>query len=285
MTQRPRWFHMTLVIAGWVATGCCGELPAQEPPLVESASPRSASPRSASPRSASPRSDGDAVADSGADSTSRSETPLIDRLASGACETATFSMGCFWCPDAVFGALDGVVRTRVGYAGGSTPRPTYEHIGDHVEAIQIDYDPVRISYWQLLEVFWKNHDTTGAPLRPQYRCAIFVAGPQQTELAVQSRAQAAQRIGSNIRAQVCPAGRFYSAESYHQKYHLRQHVELIEEINTIYAHDDRIMNSTLCARLNAIVAGYGDASLVHDEMASYGMSPKARQRVLELVEP
>src|SRR4051812_14157562 len=72
--------------------------------------------------------------------------------------TATFAMGCFWSPDARFGSTPGVVRTRVGYTGGELPDPTYAKLGDHTETIQLDYDPARISYEELLQIFWTGHN-------------------------------------------------------------------------------------------------------------------------------
>ena len=89
--------------------------------------------------------------------------PPIDAAAPAKTETATYAMGCFWGPDSLFGSLDGVIRTRVGYAGGTTESPTYHNIGDHTETIQIDYNPAKISYEQLLEIYWDNHNPAVQP--------------------------------------------------------------------------------------------------------------------------
>jgi len=88
----------------------------------------------------------------------QTEIPYDQKMNELDSETATFALGCFWGPDASFGALEGVVRTRVGYAGGTTEGPTYKMIGDHTETIEIDYDPAVISYRELLEIFFDSHN-------------------------------------------------------------------------------------------------------------------------------
>ena len=94
----------------------------------------------------------------------QTEIPYDQKMNAVDTETATFALGCFWGPDASFGALEGVVRTRVGYAGGDKVNPTYKMIGDHTETIEIDYDPEVISYTELLEIFFASHD----PYRAAY---------------------------------------------------------------------------------------------------------------------
>lgn len=100
--------------------------------------------------------------------------PPLDLIPSNATETATLAMGCFWSPDALFGSLEGVVRTRVGYAGGSTENPTYWDLADHTETIQFDYDPAKISYPDLLNIFFHNHKPIAEPWKRQYMSAVFI---------------------------------------------------------------------------------------------------------------
>ena len=100
-------------------------------------------------------------------------------------EIASFALGCFWCPDDYFSKLDGVIRTRVGYSGGITPNPTYQNIGDHTETVEITYHPEKISFKELLDHFWKQHDAT-IPQIKQYRSAIFTHNKKQQEIAEKS---------------------------------------------------------------------------------------------------
>jgi peptide-methionine (S)-S-oxide reductase len=106
-----------------------------------------------------------------------------DALAPGRTATATFGMGCFWGPDARFGAVDGVVRTRVGYAGGTDPDPSYYSLGDHTEVVQVEYDPDALAYEDLLEVFWANHDPFSSPYKRQYRGVALAHDDAQREAA------------------------------------------------------------------------------------------------------
>src|SRR6056297_3828024 len=103
----------------------------------------------------------------------QTEIPYDQKMNEVETETATFALGCFWGPDASFGALEGVIRTRVGYAGGSTEGPTYKMIGDHTETIEIDYDPAVISYRELLEIFFDSHNPYSQSYSRQYASLIL----------------------------------------------------------------------------------------------------------------
>jgi peptide-methionine (S)-S-oxide reductase len=144
-------------------------------------------------------------------------------------ETATFAAGCFWGVEAVFRALPGVVGTRVGYTGGTTAAPTYEAVctdrTGHAEAVEVTYDPARVSFDDLLAVFWENHDPTtkdrqGADVGSQYRSAIFYQTPEQKTAAERSVAALEQghRYARPIVTQIVPAVAFHPAEEYHQRY-------------------------------------------------------------------
>ena len=102
--------------------------------------------------------------ENGDDIVSKSEVPPIDLSVTMKIETATFALGWFWGPDSRFGSIDGVIRTRVGYAGGISNNPTYHNLGSHSETIQIDYDPTQISYNELLDVFWDSHNAYSTTL-------------------------------------------------------------------------------------------------------------------------
>ena len=142
---------------------------------------------------------------------------------------ATFAAGCFWGVESVFDQINGVSATRVGYTGGHTDDPTYRdvcsHGTGHAEAVEVEYDPDRVSYERLLDVFWNNHDPTqlnrqGPDVGDQYRSAIFVHDQDQQRAAERSieRLTSSERFRKPIVTQVVPAGMFWEAEDYHQKY-------------------------------------------------------------------
>ena len=153
--------------------------------------------------------------------------PPIDQSAPKNVETFTCAVGCFWGPDCRFGAMKGVVRTRVGYAGGTTPNPTYRNIGDHIETIQIDYDPERITYRQMLDMFWKSHNPARTVWKRQYASALFLENEHQEKLARETRDDIASMIEEKIQTEIIPLDKFYMAERYHQKYHLQGYEELM----------------------------------------------------------
>jgi len=140
---------------------------------------------------------------------------------------ATFGAGCFWGVEAAFRQLDGVTKTEVGYEGGTLENPTYEdvcsHTTGHAEVVQVTYDPERISYEQLLEVFWAKHDPTqlnrqGWDIGDQYRSVILFEDDEQREVAVRSKAQEQTRHAKPVVTQIESASTFYVAEDYHQQY-------------------------------------------------------------------
>ena len=142
-------------------------------------------------------------------------------------EKATFAAGCFWGVEAFFRSLPGVVDATVGYTGGQLPNPTYHDVctdrTGHAEAIEITFDPARISYDQLLDHFWQMHDPTtpnrqGPDFGTQYRSAIFFHNPEQEKLARTSRERWQARFRQPIVTEIVPAATFYRAEEYHQRY-------------------------------------------------------------------
>ncbi len=142
---------------------------------------------------------------------------------------ATFAAGCFWGVEATFRQLPGVISTRVGYTGGNFANPTYEDVctdrTGHAEAVEVEYDPAKIAYDKLLDVFWENHDPTqlnrqGPDWGTQYRSAIFLHLPEQEAAAKASKAELekSRRYSKPIVTQIVPAVTFYPAEDYHQQY-------------------------------------------------------------------
>ena len=143
-------------------------------------------------------------------------------------ETATFGGGCFWCMEAVYERLPGVKSVTSGFAGGHTANPTYEQVctGDtgHAEVTQIEFDPAKISYAKLLDVFWQAHDPTtlnrqGADEGTQYRSIILYHSEAQKLEAEKSKAAAQKNFKRPIVTEIVPLAKFYKAENYHQEYY------------------------------------------------------------------
>jgi peptide-methionine (S)-S-oxide reductase len=142
---------------------------------------------------------------------------------------ATFAAGCFWGVEATFRQIPGVTATRVGYTGGNKTEPTYKEVctdrTGHAEAVEVEFDPAKVSYQDLLNVFWDNHDPTqlnrqGPDFGTQYRSAIFYHSPEQEQAALVSKEklQKSGKFNRPILTQVVPAVTFYQAEDYHQQY-------------------------------------------------------------------
>lgn len=143
--------------------------------------------------------------------------------------TATFAAGCFWGVEAAFRQIDGVTATTVGYSGGNTTNPTYKEVctdtTGHAEVVQIEYDPDKVSYETLLDLFWSNHDPTqlnrqGPDVGTQYRSAIYYHDDEQRAAAVASKEklESSSHYGRPIVTEITEAQEFYPAEDYHQQY-------------------------------------------------------------------
>ena len=177
-----------------------------------------------------------------------------------------------------------MVRTRVGYAGGRTRNPTYYSIGDHTETLQIDFDPTRITYAELLEIFWKTHNGCESARSRQYMTAVFYENEDQQKLAIETRDREAARRGANITTAIVPATEFTIAEDYHQKYHLRHRAELLRDLRRMYPQDADLVNSTTAARINGYLGGYGSRGTFEKEVEAYGLSAEGRQALTTIMQ-
>ena len=176
-----------------------------------------------------------------------------------------------------------MVRTRVGYAGGTKKNPTYHDLGDHTETIQMEYDPAVISYEQLLDVFWDSHNAAAPSWSRQYMSIIFTHDEEQKRLAAESRDREAARTKSTIVTEIRPAGEFFRAEGYHQKYRLRSEREILREFTAIYPAERDFVDSTAVARVNGYLDGYGTSADLKAELPALGLSPKAGERLTAIV--
>ena len=140
---------------------------------------------------------------------------------------AYFAAGCFWGVEVAFRKIEGVTTTSVGYMGGNSEHPTYEQVcsgaSGHAEAVEVTFDPGRVSYERLLEVFWGCHDPTqvnrqGPDIGTQYRTAVFHDGEEQAATAEASKTALAERIKRPVATEITPAGPYWQAEGYHQQY-------------------------------------------------------------------
>lgn len=161
------------------------------------------------------------------DNTTNTTTPAV--LTIGKTDTATFANGCFWCTEAIFEQLDGVISAESGYTGGQTENPTYKEVcsGEtgHAECLQIVYDPSKISFDELLEVFWETHDPTtlnrqGADVGTQYRSGVFYHNEEQKQKAEKYKTELDKSgaFDRPIVTEITPFTKFYPAENYHQQY-------------------------------------------------------------------
>jgi peptide-methionine (S)-S-oxide reductase len=172
----------------------------------------------------------------------------------------------------------------VGYAGGQTAHPTYITIGDHTETVQIDYDPQRISYDDLLAVFWNSHDPGGRAWSRQYMNAIFFHDERQRQAALASKMDQERTGGrGTVNTEVLPVRSFTLAEDYHQKYLLKRRTDLMREISRLYPEHTDFVNSTAVARINGYVGGYGSKAQLLREIDMLGLSPAAGKTLLDLV--
>jgi peptide-methionine (S)-S-oxide reductase len=162
--------------------------------------------------------------------------------ASATTKTAIFAGGCFWCIQPAFDKAPGVIKTVVGYCGGTEPNPTYKLVTSektkYRESIEITYDPTKISYDQLLDIYWRQIDPTQADgqftdIGPSYRAAIFYGNPEEKKIAEASKEKLASsgKFKKTVVTEILPAMKFWPAEDYHQKYYRQnpEHFEAFEE--------------------------------------------------------
>lgn len=198
--------------------------------------------------------------------------PEIDEMVPPNLETATFALGWFWGPDAQFGTVKGIYRTRAGYTGGRKLNPTYRSLGNHTEAMQVDFDPSQISYEEIVDMVWQGHNPTRPAWSAQYMSAFWYENKAQLEVIEATSELQAKQYGQQIQTPILPLETFYIAEDYHQKYSLQKYRGLMKKFNGMYPTFSDFLNSTAAARLNGFVAGRGNKELFEAEGHLYGFS-------------
>ena len=170
----------------------------------------------------------------------------------------------------------------MGYAGGRKDAPTYSRIGDHTETVQVDFDPGRISFEQLLAIFWESHRPDRQSFSRQYRNVILFHDDGQRLAAEASKTAVELKTGKPVKTDIAPLGTFTPAEDYHQKYLLKRH-PLKQEITRIYPRHEDLVDSTAAARLNGYAGKNGSREQLARELDTLGLSEYGKTLVKKLV--
>jgi peptide methionine sulfoxide reductase MsrA len=155
-------------------------------------------------------------------------------------------------------------------------------IGDHTETVQVDFDPTRITYAQLLNVVWESHTPTGRNTPGQYMHAVFFHNDRQRKTALASKQALEQKSGQTVTTRILPVRTFTMAEGYHQKYILKQHAGLVRELTAIYPDHRDLVASTVAARLNGYAGGYGTKDQLAREIEALGLSEHGKALVIKM---
>ncbi|WP_345774045.1 peptide-methionine (S)-S-oxide reductase [Paenibacillus sp. H1-7] len=200
-------------------------------------------------------------------------------------QTVTLGMGCFWSPDALFGHMAGIVRTRVGYAGGTTADPTYHQLGDHSETVEMDFDPEIVSLDSIVNVFWDNHNPQNINdyKGRQYRSILLYRDEMQLGV-IRNVLQHREQLGNGRPdTEVAPFVRFYRAEDRHQKYYLKRFPDAYGKLSTLYPSHEDLVNSTLAARLNGVAKGYVNLTRIVEEIEAWPIEEEERGQLIRLI--
>lgn len=207
------------------------------------------------------------------------EGPLSEKLRNS--EQAAFGMGCFWGPESRFGSLPGVLRTAVGFAGGTTPAPTYRKMGDHTETVHIEFDPETISYEEVLKHFWRNH----YPNRDEYKGRQYISmlhfyTAEQEAVIRKVKREMEQELGEPIETEIVPFHSFTPAEERHQKYYLKRYPKALEQLGDLFPSTELLHDSTFAARLNGFVKGFRNRDALLAEIEEWPLTDEDRRTLL-----
>jgi len=196
--------------------------------------------------------------------------------------TVSLGMGCFWGPDALFGHLPGVIRTRVGFAGGTTSYPTYRQMGDHTEIVEMDFDPDRISLEDILNVFWNHHNPVNINdyKGRQYMSLLLY----HDELQRNTIHRMIKEGKGETLTSIAPYSRLYLAEDKHQKYYLKRYPNALEKLSELYSSHDDLVNSTVVARLNGLAKGYTSLERIINEIGQWSTHSNHQQNIMDVIQ-
>lgn len=191
-------------------------------------------------------------------------------------ETATLGMGWFWGPDARFGHYPGVIRTRVGYAGGTKVNPTYREMGDHTEIIEMDFDPTMMDYSEILNLFWAHHHAQrlNQYRGRQYMSLLLYHNDQQKEKAIQVKQKWENEFHAKIQTEINAYTGMYLAEDKHQKYYLKRFPKAYNTIKGLFSTHQELVDSTLVTRLNGFVREFGSIQDIERDLMNWGLTKK-----------
>ena len=210
------------------------------------------------------------------------DPPQMDNQNYNNTEIATFGLGCFWGAESKFGVIPGVIKTSVGYAGGNKKDPSYYNLGNHTETVQITYNPEKVSYRRLLEVFWNSHNPTIPKKSSQYQSLILYHNKEQEEIARKSKIQHQTERTSEIQTKIKELNKYYLAEDYHQKYNLKDEGGLIiGEFKDMYP-ESNLVNSTAAAKVNGYIVGYGNRDKLEESISDFGLTSETQEKLIEL---
>lgn len=171
----------------------------------------------------------------------------------------------------------------MGYAGGALEKPTYHHMGDHTESIQVDFDPALTSFEKLLDQVWRAHNPCASAYGVQYRSVVFYENESQKALVAASKLRIEAQLGRPVKTAVEKLTKFWPAEDYHQKYALRGEETLLQEFKALYRGEAALLSSTVAARLNGYIAGDGNRAQLELELPKLGLSEAGRERLRRYV--
>lgn len=172
-----------------------------------------------------------------------------------------------------------MLRTRVGYAGGTTLAPTYQSIGDHSEAIEIDFDPAVLSYGELARIFLQSHNPCRSAWSRQYRSAAFPRDAEQRRVLEEAAAAYLEKSGREVLTDIEDYTGFTLAEDYHQKYRLRFVKPALAEYAELFPTTDAFLGSVAVTKANAFVGGYGKTGDLRDGLGALGLSERAQESI------
>lgn len=200
-------------------------------------------------------------------------------------QTVTIGMGCFWSPDALFGQLAGITRTRVGFAGGTTDNPTSRQPGDHTETVEMDFDSGIVSLETILKVFWSRHNPVNINdyKGRQYRSLVLFRDPIQYNVIREVMNNIKEQGNGIPDTEVAPYTGFYPAEDRNQKYYLKRYQDALDKLRTLFPTDEELTNATLAARLNGLAKGYTNIEKIINEIRTWQISNEEQEEIIHLI--